>query len=610
MHDTILDLVRRNAAEHGDVPAVVDGDWRLTWAEYEREAQAIALVLLDLGIEPGDVVGLQLVNRAEHVLADVGAMLAGATPSSYYNTLAAEQLAYVAADSACKVCIVDMEFLPTWLAIQDGLPELRTLVVIGPGPTPAGVLSFEVLTAAAQASLPDRITEVQEAAAKVQPDDPATIIYTSGTTGPPKGTLVTHAGICTVLSGILTRVAEDLGELPEPGRTQVSYLPLAHLAERMITHYLGTALVSTVTYVRDLHALANTLPDIQPHVFLAVPRVWEKLLGAVTERTVTEQSPVRRALLRRAIVVARQVGAARFGTGAGPGAGTGAGLRLQHAIFERLVYRRIRLALGLSEMMVAVSGAAPIAQEVLIFFRGIGVTIVEAYGMTETSAVLTLNSLSQPRLGTVGRALPGVELRLADDGELLARGRIISPGYLNRPDATADTFVDGWLHTGDLGRIDADGYLSIVGRKKELIINAAGKNISAANVEQALSSASDLIGSVYVHGDNRPYLVALITLDSGWRQWCTARNIEVTSPTDAATHPAVRAEIERAVRSGNERLSRVEQVKRWTLLDALWGTDSGELTPTLKLKRSVVRDKYAHSLNTLYASNYASKETQ
>ncbi len=605
MNDTVIDLVRRNAAEHGDVMAIVDGDRRLTWAEYERQAQAIALVLLDLGIEPGDVVGLQLVNRAEHVLADVGAMLAGATPSSYYNTLAAEQLAYVAADSACKVCIVDTEFLPTWLAIKDSLPELRTIVVLGPAPK--GVLSFEALTAAAQTSLPDRIAEVHEAAAKVHPDDPATIIYTSGTTGPPKGTLVTHAGICTVLTGILTRVAEDLGEIPEPGRSQVSYLPLAHLAERMITHYLGTALVSTVTYVRDLRLLAENLPAIQPHVFLAVPRVWEKLLGAVTERTVTEQSPVRRALLRRAIVVARQVGRARFGTGAGPG------LRLQHAVFERLVYRRLRLALGLNEMMVAVSGAAPISQEVLVFFRGIGVTIVEAYGMTETSAVLTLNSLSEPRLGTVGRALPGVELRLADDGELLARGRIISPGYLNRPDATADTFINGWLHTGDLGRIDADGYLSIVGRKKELIINAAGKNISAANVEQALSSASDLIGSVYVHGDNRPYLVALITLDPAWRQWCTARHIEVTSPADAATHPAVQAEIEQAVRTGNDRLSRVEQVKRWTLLDSLWGTDSGELTPTLKLKRAVVRDKYVDALDNLYdPKRYAptSKEFQ
>ncbi|TDD54161.1 long-chain fatty acid--CoA ligase [Kribbella antibiotica] len=599
-HDTVLDLtvpdlVRRNAAEHGDVMAIIDGDRRLTWAEYERQAQAIALVLLDLGIESGDVVGLQLVNRAEHVLADVGAMLAAATPSSYYNTLAAEQLAYVAADSACKICIVDMEFLPTWLAIKDQLPELRTLVVIGPGPAPTGVLSFEVLTAAALASLPERLNEVHEATKKVQPDDPATIIYTSGTTGPPKGTLVTHAGICTVLDGILTRVADDLGGIPAPGRSQVSYLPLAHLAERMITHYLGTALVSTVTYVRDLRTLADNLPAIQPHVFLAVPRVWEKLLGAVTERTVTEKSPVRRALLRRAIVVARRAGQARFGTGAGPG------LRLQHVLFERLVYRRIRLALGLNEMIVAVSGAAPIAKEVLVLFRGLGVTIVEAYGMTETSAVLTLNSLSEPRLGTVGPALPGVELRLADDGELLARGRIISPGYLNRPEATADTFIDGWLHTGDLGRIDADGYLSIVGRKKELIINSAGKNISAANVEQAVSSASDLIGSVYVHGDNRPYLVALITLDPGWRQWCTARNIEAVTAADAATHPAVRAEIEQAVRIGNERLSRVEQVKRWSLLESLWGTDTGEMTPTLKLKRSVVREKYAHSLDTLYS---------
>ncbi|GAA0583061.1 AMP-binding protein [Kribbella sandramycini] len=592
---TVLSLVRRNAAEYGDVPAIVDGERLLTWAEYERQAAAIAVVLLDLGVVAGEVVGLQMANRAEHVLTDIGAMLAGATPTSYYNTLAPDQLAYVAADSACTVCIVDAEFLPAWLAIRDRLPALRTIVVVGPGPAPTGVLSFEVLTAAALGSLPDRIDEVRRTAAQVGPDDAATIVYTSGTTGPPKGTIVTHAGIRTVLDGVLARVAEDLDGLPEPGRRQVSYLPLAHLAERTITHYLGCALISTVTYVRDLRALADELPKIRPHVFLAVPRVWEKLLGAVTERAVSEPVRWRRNLIERAIAVARQVGAGRFGV-----AKVGWRTRLQHALFERLIYWRIRVAMGLDDLVVAVSGAAPIAPDVLVFFRGLGVTIVEAYGMTETSAVLTLNSLRAPRLGTVGPALAGVELRLADDGELLARGRIISPGYLNRPEATADTFVDGWLRTGDLGRFDAQGNLSIIGRKKELIINAAGKNISAANVEQAVSSASELVGSVYVHGDNRPYLVALITLDPDWQRWCAARGIAVGSPAEAAADAAVRAEIDRAVRAGNEHLSRVEQVKRWTLLDTLWDSGTGELTPTLKLKRAVVRDKYAHSLETLY----------
>ncbi|RZS36464.1 long-chain acyl-CoA synthetase [Herbihabitans rhizosphaerae] len=595
---TVLDLLRRNAIQHPDVPALFDDDQWLTWSEYEREASVVALALLDLGVQHGDVVGLHMINRIEHALCDIGALLAGATPTSYYNTLSPEQLAYVARDSACKVSIVDASQVNTWLSIKPWLPDLRAIVVVEGDTTSAEVLRFEEVTAIARSALDDRIAEVERAAARVRPDDAVTIVYTSGTTGHPKGTIITHAGIRSVLDGVLARVVEDLGERPEPGRAQASYLPLAHLAERMITHYLGCELASTVTFVRDMRALAQALPAIRPHVFLAVPRIWEKFLGAVTERAATERGALRRALIRRAIVIAKRVGRARF-----DGARIGPATRLQHALLDRLVHRKLRAALGLDEVIVAVSGAAPISVDVLTFFRGLGITIVEVYGMTETSAVLTMNSMRAPRLGTVGTALPGVELRIAEDGEILARGKGIVPGYLNRPEATAETFVDGWLHTGDLGRIDQDGYLSIVGRKKEIIINSAGKNISPANVEQAISGASELIGTVYVDGDARPFLVALITLDpTSWRDWCTARGIEAATPEQAAAHSEIRAEVERAVRTGNAQLSRVEQVKRWTLLDGTWDGVTGELTPTFKLKRAVIRDRYADTLTNLHTA--------
>ena len=597
---TVIDLVRRNAARHRDIVAIIDGDRTLTWGEYAGRAGAVALALLDLGVRPGDVVGLHMSNRAEHVLSDMGTLLTGAVPTSYYTTLTADQLAYVAADSACKVAIVEHDKLDTWLAVKDRLPALRALVVVdGPrdgsltrSAQPHEVLSYADITERAATQWERRRHQVEATAADVRPQDTATIVYTSGTTGHPKGAVITHAGIRAALAGVLGRAVEDLGEHPEPGYAQVSYLPLAHMAERTITHYLACELASTVTYVRDIRALADALPAVRPQVFLAVPRIGEKLYGAVAERARV------RAPLRRAITVATEVGLGRAGRMA----------RIEHAVYERLVYRRVRALLGLDRTVIAVSGAAPIPVDVLAFFRGAGVPIVEAYGMTETSAVLTIDSLRSPRIGTVGRAVPGVELRIAHDGEILARGATIIPGYLNRPDADAETFApDGWLRTGDLGALDTDGNLRVTGRKKEIIINAAGKNISPANVEQAISAASDLIGAVYAHGDAKPFLVALITLDpQSWKPWCAARGVSAHTIDRAAAHPVVLAEIARAVDAGNARLSRVEQIKRWAVLDQPWDGATGELTPTLKLKRPVIRAKYAATLDDLHSGRTGS----
>lgn len=597
---TLLELIDRNAEEHPDVLATVDGDYRLTWAQYRERARAIALALLDLGVRPGELVGLHLVNRAEHVLADAGALLAGATTSSYYYTLAPDQLAYVAADSGAVVAVVDAEKLDQWLQIRDRLPALRHLVALdlpADQQPPAGVSRFEELVDKAAAQLADRVGEVVEAGASTTKDDTLTIVYTSGTTGPPKGTVVTHGGARWVMDDVRRQLEESSWESPV-GKVALSYLPLAHMAERMFSHYLAIGQVITVHYVRDPKLLPEALPVARPHVFLGVPRIWEKIYGTIAERAAAEPKAARRALGQLAIRVAVSVGRATFG-GPAPSPVD----RLLHPLLRRLVYRRIVGVIGLDRVEYAVSGAAPLSAEVLAFWSGIGIDIYEAYGMTETTCVLTTNPADAPRPGTVGKALPGVELRIAPDGEILARGPNMTPGYLNNPAATAELIDDdGWLHTGDIGELDADGYLRLTGRKKELIINAAGKNISPANIEQALSGASALLGPVCVYGDGKPYLVALVTLDPlGWREWCTARGIAAETPAEAVADERVRAEVDRAVTEGNAGLSRVEQVKRWTLLDRLWDVPTGELTPTLKLKRPVVTERYRDEIERLYA---------
>ncbi|MBO0874711.1 MAG: long-chain fatty acid--CoA ligase [Pseudonocardia sp.] len=598
---TMLDLVDHNATDHPDLPAIVDGALRLTWSQYRRRARAVALALLELGVRPGEVVGLHMVNRAEHPLADIGALYAGATPTSFYNTLAADQLAYVADDCAAAVAVVDADKLDLWLSIRDRLPRLRHLVAVDldpAAPAPEGVHRFEELVAAAEERLDACADEIDKAAASVRPEDTLTIVYTSGTTGHPKGTVITHAGIRFVLEGVEAQRKGGSAQRPPEGWSAVSYLPLAHLAERTFSHYMACHQAITVTYVRDPRRVAEALPSVRPHIFFGVPRIWEKIHGAIRERAATQPSPVRRALAASAFSVARGVGQARFDRRAADPAA-----RLLHPLFERLVYRRIRTAIGMDRVQIAASGAAPLSVEVMAFFEGIGITILEAYGMTESSVALTVTPPDAPRPGTVGKPLPGVELRLAEDGEILARGPNITPGYLNRPEATAEAIdAEGWLHTGDLGGLDADGYLTITGRKKELIINAAGKNIAPGNVELALTGASDLVGPVCVYGEGKPYLVALLTLDPmDWQAWCAARGIEVATVAEAVADERVRAEVTRAVEAANARLSRVEQVKRWTLLDHLWDTGSGELTPTLKLKRPVINERYRDEIEGLYA---------
>ncbi len=615
---TFLELQDLNAEELGDVVALRDPDAgplaEVTWGRLRSVSEALALALRELGVGPGDAVGLHMVNRSEHAVADSAALRAGATPVSFYYTLTEDQLSYVAADCRTKVAFVDEGLLPLWKGLGERL-DLAAVVVVGAVGAVDGALTFEALLARGEelrAADPEGSRAVlAELAAGVRPEDPATIIYTSGTTGPPKGAPLTHAGLLFVLRSTLDVMAAGGGRLERarqlglldangeyhypPGARMVSYLPLAHIAERIFSFYTAQQVAADVRFVRDLTTMAAVLPEVRPLGFLAVPRVWEKFHSAIVAQ-VQSQDGAKRTLGLRAVEVARQVGVARL-----EGRDPGLLLGLQHRLFERLVYAKLRTAIGLDRTVLGVTGAAPITKDLLGTWIGFGVMISEAYGMTESHAVLTYVPPGQPRAGTVGKPLPGVEVVIAEDGEILAQGPNLFGGYLNRDEETASTLVDGWLHTGDLGAFDDEGYLRIIGRKKELIITAGGKNLSPNNIEEAIKTKSPVIGQIVVYGDDKPFVSALIVLDpEGFPAWAAAHDIQVGSLLEAADDPRVRAEVARAVEAGNAELARVEQVKKWTVLGTEWTPDSGELTPTMKLKRAVIHERYRDQIEAMY----------
>jgi long-chain acyl-CoA synthetase len=597
---TLLDVFMATCDANGGRAALVakEGDvFRTrTWTEYRQEASAIAMALRKTGIDHGDVVALMMTNRPEHVIGDIGALLAGATPVSVYNTLTADQIAYIAGNCAAKVAIVeDAAFLAIWESVRDQLPDLRLIVVLDPQGVDIdrdGITSYAAFLAAGQDALAVGPGELENSWRAVKPDDALTIIYTSGTTGPPKGVTITHSNLLFQLA-VIDRILEHT-----PGQRGVSYLPLAHVAERMTTHYTGIRFAGTVYFVKEVAQVVETLQEARPHTFMAVPRVWEKMHAALNAKIRATEDERKRKLALKAL----DVGMAKVREEMA-GRTPSLMLRAQHAVFDKLVFAKIRDGLGLDELRYALSGAAPISADLLVFFKAIGIEILEVYGMTESTAVITANQPGAVRIGTVGPALPGIELQIADDGEILARGPIITPGYHGRPDATAEAIdEDGWLHTGDLGSVDDDGYLRIVGRKKELIITAGGKNLSPNNIEETIKQQSPLIAQICAVGDTRPFISALIVLDAEvLPSWCEAQGIAAASVAEASQHPEVIAEVQRAVDAGNEHLARVEQVRQWAIVPSEWTAESEELTPSLKLKRSVIHTKYSDVIDGLYA---------
>lgn len=554
----------------------------LTWRELVEQVRKVAAGLAGLGVRRGDTVSLMMANRIEFYPFEIGAQHLGATSFSVYNTLPAEQLTYLFDNAGTKIAICEEQYVDRIRA--SGAPIEHIVCIDG---SPPGAISVDDLYAAAR-----RDFDFEATWRAVQPEDVVTLIYTSGTTGNPKGVEMTHASLLFEAHGLDAVLGSRFGD-----RT-TSYLPSAHIADRMMALYPLEVFGTQVTAVDDARAVAAALPDVRPTVWAAVPRVWEKLKAAIEFVVASEADDVKRQALQWAMSVAARRAAALAGGEPEP-----AELTAEWAKADELVLSKLRERLGFGELRWAVSGAAPIPKETLAFFAGIGIPISEVWGMSELSCAASVAHPDDTRLGTVGKLLPGLEGRVAEDGEFLIRGPLVMKGYRKEPAKTAEAIdADGWLHTGDIIEVDADGYLRIVDRKKELIINAAGKNMSPANIENAILAACPMVGVMIAIGEGRPYNTALMVFDAdSVGPYAAQRGLSDASPAALAADPEVIAQIAAGVAAGNEKLSRVEQIKRFRVLPTLWEPGGDEITLTMKLKRKPIMAKYAEEIEQLYA---------
>jgi long-chain acyl-CoA synthetase len=584
---TLVEAFQVTVAEHGGRTALrtKDDEFKATWSEYAERVRAVAAGLAGLGVGRGDTVGIMLTNRPEFHFADTAAMHLGATPFSLYNTSTAEQIEYLVADAGNGVLVTEQAFLDTVLSVRESADALQHVVVVD-GEARDDAISLAELEAGGAEGF-----DFEATWQAVQPDDVATVIYTSGTTGPPKGVQLSHANILSAF-----RSFDDIFRLPSEGDL-ISWLPMAHIAERNATHYgpIGSGVATTCC--PDPRQVVAYLAEVRPTWFFAVPRVWEKLKAAMEIGIGAEPDENRRQAIEWALGVGKRMVAVEQA-----GEEPSAELAAEHAKAEQ-VLAALRERIGFDQLRWAHVGAAPCPRETIEFFHAIGVPLAELWGLSESTGAGTCNPPDRIKIGTVGPAAPGAELKIAEDGEVLLRSGAVMPGYRNAPEKTAEALDDeGWLHTGDVGEIDEDGYLRIVDRKKELIINSAGKNMSPANIEARLKAASPLIGQVCAVGDDRPYNVALIVLDPDFAPvFAQQHGIEGTSPEALATAPAILEEVAAGVERGNAGLSRVEQVKKFKLLPTDWQPGGDELTPTMKLKRRPIAHKYEAEIEALYA---------
>jgi long-subunit acyl-CoA synthetase (AMP-forming) len=558
---TIAEAFRLTVEDHPDRVAVrtLNDETSFTWAQLRDRVDALAGGLRRLGVGRGDTVALMISNRPEFMIADLAAMTLGATPFSIYLTSAPDQVRYVLEDASAKVAIVEAPFLP----LVTGLVEHA--FTIDAWPEEDGFDAEPYWRA-------------------VEPGDILTLIYTSGTTGPPKGVQIAHRNQMAAVDAVERRVG-----FPDGSRV-ISWLPSAHVAERTAHHYLPIVYAMTVTTCHDPRQIGTYLPAVKPTWFFAVPRVWEKLKAGVEAKLGGDEQAL-------ALVAAgtRRVELEQRGEPVPPE------LRQLLDVAEPKLFAPLRAALGLDQAELVNVGAAPTPREVLVFFHAIGIPLAEIWGMSETCGAGASNPAERIKIGTVGLPSPGVELTLASDGELLCRSEVVMVGYRNLPERTHEALdVDGWLHTGDVATIDEDGYVTLIDRKKELIISAGGKNMSPANIEATLKGASPLIGQACVIGDGRRYNTALLVLDPDVAiAWARRRGIEGDF-AKLARSEAVLAAVQEGVDAANRALSGPESIKRFTLIEGDWLPGGDELTPTMKLKRRPVEAKYADAIASMY----------
>jgi long-chain acyl-CoA synthetase len=575
---TIPARLLENGSRLADLPAYstrVDGHWAsVTWAEYAAEIRVAALALLTLGVAPGDRVAILGWNRPAWTIFDVATMAIGAVPAGIYPTSSPAECEYVLNHSEAVVLLVqDQEQWEKIDQIRSVVPALRSVITM-PESDPIDadiVISWDAFVGRAEDAADDA---VDARLAELALDDIATLIYTSGTTGPPKAVMLSHENLSWTAEAAVT----ELGVGPDD--STLSYLPLCHIAEQLFTIHGAAATGYQVFYVDDITQLATYLKEVRPSIFFAVPRVWEKFHTGITEK-LGKASGIKASIASRAQNVAREVHAAR-NHGREPGFFT----RAEYGLYAGLVYSKVKEAIGLDRNRLAISGAAPITPELLVFFAGLDVPILEEYGQSENTGLATVNRPGQIRYGSTGPLFPGIDVRIAEDGEILVRGKNVFMGYFKDEAATKADLRDGWLYSGDLGEIDDEGFLRITGRKKDIIITAAGKNVTPAFIEGKLK-AEPLISEAVVIGDRQRYLTALFVLDPD----VAAR---------FASDDASKAEVDDHVAAVNDTLARVEQIKKYTILDNEFTIDAGELTPTLKVKRNVVSENYASEIAAMY----------
>lgn len=564
-----------------------DGSWgQWTFGEYADLVARVAAGLRARGLEPGKRMVLMVRNTPEFHVLDMAAYFCGATPVSIYNSSSAEQVAYLTKHSeACLAIAEDEGFAQRFTAVRGRLPALTQLGVVRDGAAGADFTWNQLVES--------EPIDLAAGAALAKPEALATLIYTSGTTGDPKAVMISHHNVAWTIHslGLLMDEVQDFGEYA--GKRLVSYLPMAHIAERVVSHYQQAFHGFEVWACPDPTKIADYFRACKPQVVFGVPRVWEKLYAGV--QAAVSADPARAQQLAGAVKMAGPV-RAKIDAGTATDAE-----KQQYAFIDQAGFSKLRAMLGFDEVKVAITGAAPITAELLSWFRTVGIPLSEVYGMSENTGPMTWTAINV-RPGTVGKALPGCEIKLAEDGEICCRGGHVFQGYLNDPDKTAQALdADGWLHTGDIGTVDEDGYYRIVDRKKELIITAGGKNISPANLEANLKRIP-LVGQACAIGDKRPFVSALVVLDPDVaRAWAQKNGIETTDLAELAKHPKVVEAIHGQLDEVMADFNNAERVKKVTILATEWLPDSEELTPTSKLKRRGIHAKYAAEIEALYS---------
>ncbi|HEV8298072.1 MAG TPA: AMP-dependent synthetase/ligase [Acidimicrobiales bacterium] len=552
----------------------------LSYADYARRVACAAAGLRELGLQPGDRVALMMRNVPEFHVIDLAVTFCGGTPISIYNSSSTEQIEYLVGHSRASLAILeDQSFLERFRVARAQLSAIRAVGSL------RGDSDFSYADLLAHSPI-----DLDAAASAVDPSHLATVIYTSGTTGAPKGVMVTHGQVVFTMLSLLA--ALDTTRDEHAGLRVMSYLPMAHIAERMISQYSAVYCGYEVTTCPDMGLVGSYLREVRPQVFMGVPRVWEKLYAGVMAALAAD--PVRKTQFDDGVAAAAPIVDARTWNRSTEADDA------TWAFLDEVAFAPVRRTLGLDALVTAVSSAAPIPPELVTWFRSIGVPLSELYGMSESCGPITWSPL-RPKAGTVGAPIPACDVRLAEDGEVICRGGNVFLGYLDDAARTAEALdADGWLHTGDIGAFDADGYLRIVDRKKELIITAGGKNISPSNLEAKLKMVP-LIGQAVAIGDNRPYVTALVVLDPDHvRTFASSHAIEYASLAELAHDPRVHDAIAIGIEDAMVNFSHAERIKRFVILGDDWLPDSDELTPTSKLKRRAIHAKYAAQIESMY----------